>query len=131
MDGADTRYLIKSQNDLYQISELVKFFTLFSLGEFIVLFLQLCGTLGCIVMSYVAYPITWLMSPKSDRATVNTGNQQQDVQPYNKKHEAFLPETYADVLKHGTVEDTVKKEFGFGSEQMPSGKNAAMPAQPE
>ena len=54
----DGKYYIKSQEDLYQPNELVKFF--WPGGATIVWFLQLIATFSCIAGALLLTPVTWM-----------------------------------------------------------------------
>jgi hypothetical protein len=53
------KYTIESQEDLYQSSELVKFFTPRGTGTVFVAFWQWVATVFCIIGSLVLAPVTW------------------------------------------------------------------------
>ena len=54
------RYLIRSQNDLYQVNEFVKFVSQFGILSALVIVLQLMATMGCVLGAMVFWPISWL-----------------------------------------------------------------------
>jgi hypothetical protein len=53
-------YLIKSQNDLYQVSEFVKFVSVFGLLRVLVLAWQFVATGLCVLGAGVGAPVTWV-----------------------------------------------------------------------
>lgn len=53
-------YLIKSQNDLYQVNEFVKFASPFGLLSGVVYAWQLLATLLCVVGAGVFWPVSWV-----------------------------------------------------------------------
>jgi hypothetical protein len=54
------RYLIRSQNDLYQVTEFVKFFSLFGVVSVGVFAFQFFVTLLCVLGAVVGWPISWV-----------------------------------------------------------------------
>lgn len=54
------RYFIKAQNHLYQVNELIKFFSPFGIVSMILVLLQLFATGLCVLGAAVGWPITWL-----------------------------------------------------------------------
>ena len=54
------RYLIRSQNDLYQVNEFVKFVSLFGILSVFVFVFQLVATGLCVLGSLVFWPISWV-----------------------------------------------------------------------
>ncbi|KAK3170720.1 hypothetical protein OEA41_002802 [Lepraria neglecta] len=58
--SSSTRYLIRSQNDLYQVNELVKFFSLFGVVSVGVFAFQFFATVLCVLGAVVFWPISWV-----------------------------------------------------------------------
>lgn len=54
------RYLIRSQNDLYQVNELVKFVSQFGILSAVVLLFQLVATGFCVLGAVVFWPVSWV-----------------------------------------------------------------------
>ena len=54
------RYLIQSQEDLYQVNEFVKFFSVFRLTWLFVLLWQLIATVTCVVGAMIGAPLSWI-----------------------------------------------------------------------
>lgn len=59
VNGEKTLYYITKQEDLYQVSEFVKF-VIPHFGHFLVVVFNLFATLFCVLGTLVFYPITWL-----------------------------------------------------------------------
>lgn len=57
-DSSTSKFYIKSQEDMYQLNELVKFF--WPGGATVVWLWQLFVTFQCIVGAFIFAPITWL-----------------------------------------------------------------------
>lgn len=55
-----TTYLIQSQNDLYQVGEVVKFASVFGLLRVLVLAWQFVATGLCVLGAGVGAPVTWV-----------------------------------------------------------------------
>ena len=68
-----TRYLIKSQNDLYQVNEFVKFFSVFRVIWVFVLVWQFVATAMCVLGAVVFSPMSWV------EENVIGGNQERSV----------------------------------------------------
>ena len=69
-----TRYLIKSQNDLYQSDQLIRLFSPFGLLSTAVLVLQLLATALCVLGAAVGWPVTWV------EENVLGGNQERSLE---------------------------------------------------
>jgi len=54
------RYLIRSQNDLYQVNEFVKFGSQFGILSVLVMAFQVFATGLCVLGAGVLWPISWL-----------------------------------------------------------------------
>ena len=54
-----TKYLISSQNDLYQVDELFKFFSLSRVLLVGVYVWHFFSTLACVVGQILGYPVSW------------------------------------------------------------------------
>jgi len=61
----DNKYYIKSQEDLYQLNEVVKFF--WPGGATIVWFWQIFATFLCIVGALMLAPVTWMIQRQSKK----------------------------------------------------------------
>lgn len=59
MNGDHTHYYIAKQEDLYQVSEFIKFIVP-HLGQFFVLMWQAFATLFCIIGVALFWPLVWL-----------------------------------------------------------------------
>ncbi|KAL2050593.1 hypothetical protein ABVK25_009101 [Lepraria finkii] len=59
-NSSPTRYLIRSQNDLYQVNEFVKFFSLFGVVSVGVFAFQFISTALCVLGAMVFWPISWV-----------------------------------------------------------------------
>jgi len=59
----DNRYYIKSQEDLYQTNEVVKFF--WPGGATVIWFFQMVATFLCIVGALALAPVTWMVQRQS------------------------------------------------------------------
>lgn len=74
-------YWISSQENLYQTTELVKFFLPFGIGVFLVFVWHLFATAGCVLGSLLLSPVTWaeerLALTKESREVV--GNNMKDL----------------------------------------------------
>ncbi|KAL9098344.1 MAG: hypothetical protein Q9163_005986, partial [Psora crenata] len=57
--GITTRYLIQSQNDLYQVNEFVKFISWFGLLSWLVLLSQFVATGFCVLGAAAFWPVSW------------------------------------------------------------------------
>ena len=55
-----TTYLIKSQNDLYQVNEFVKFASQFGILSVVVYAWQLLATLFCVLGAGLFWPVSWV-----------------------------------------------------------------------
>jgi hypothetical protein len=53
-------YLIKSQNDLYQVNEFVKFFSIFGIVSLGVFVFQIVATGFCVLGAVAGWPISWV-----------------------------------------------------------------------
>lgn len=53
-------YLIQSQNDLYQVTEFVKFGSLFGVLRVLVLLGQFIATGFCVLGAYLLWPVSWV-----------------------------------------------------------------------
>lgn len=69
-----TKYLIKNQNDLYQASELARFFSPFGIISSLVLVLQLLATALCVLGAGIGWPVTWV------EENVLGGNQERSLE---------------------------------------------------
>lgn len=58
-DPAKRLYYIKAQNDLYQVDEFVKFFSVLRLVWLAVRIWQFVATAFCVLGAYVGAPVTW------------------------------------------------------------------------
>ena len=58
--GGKKRYLIRSQNDLYQVNEFAKFVSLFGVLSVIVLAFQLVATGVCVLGAVGGWPVSWV-----------------------------------------------------------------------
>ena len=58
--GGKKRYLIRSQNDLYQVNEFVKFVSLFGVLSVMVIAFQLLATGFCVLGALVGWPVSWV-----------------------------------------------------------------------
>lgn len=58
--GGKKRYLIRSQNDLYQVNEYVKFVSLFGVLSVTVIAFQLLATGLCVLGAVAGWPISWV-----------------------------------------------------------------------
>ena len=58
--GGKKRYLIRSQNDLYQVNEYVKFVSLFGVLSVMVMAFQLVATGLCVLGAVAGWPISWV-----------------------------------------------------------------------
>jgi hypothetical protein len=67
--GEDSKYYIKSQEDLYQTNEVVKFF--WPGGATIIWFWQCFATFLCIVGALILAPITWLEQRHANQSLTN------------------------------------------------------------
>ena len=67
------RYLIQSQNDLYQVNEFVKFISQFGVLSVLVFVLQFVATACCVLGAMVFWPISWV------EQNVVGGNQERSV----------------------------------------------------
>jgi len=54
------RYYIQSQNDLYQVNELIKLISLFGILNLVVLTWQLVATGFCVLGAVVMWPVSWV-----------------------------------------------------------------------
>ncbi|KAL2042474.1 hypothetical protein N7G274_004967 [Stereocaulon virgatum] len=54
------RYLIRSQNDLYQVNEFVKFFSLFGVVSVGLFAFQFFVTLFCVLGAVLGWPVSWV-----------------------------------------------------------------------
>ena len=54
------KYLIHSQNDLYQVNEFVKFVSPFGILGLVVLVWQFVNTLLCVLGTWVFWPVSWV-----------------------------------------------------------------------
>ena len=52
-------FLIRSQNDLYQVNEFVKFVSLFGVLQGVVFVWQCVATLFCVIGAGVFWPVSW------------------------------------------------------------------------
>ena len=57
---AKPKYLIASQNDLYQVNEFVKFFSLARIVWLGVLVFQFMATAACVIGAVLGSPISWV-----------------------------------------------------------------------
>lgn len=53
-------YLIKSQNDLYQVNEFVKFMSVFGILSLVVMLWQFVATGCCVLGAAVGWPVSWV-----------------------------------------------------------------------
>lgn len=60
LKSQSSTYLIKSQNDLYQVNEFVKFVSVFGLLRMLVLAGQLVATGLCVLGCVVGAPVSWV-----------------------------------------------------------------------
>ncbi|MCJ1241355.1 hypothetical protein MMC14_009360 [Varicellaria rhodocarpa] len=94
--GTKTKYLISSQNDLYQTSEFVKFFSLFRFVYLGVLLWQFIATMFCVVGAVLGEPVSWveenMVGGNWEKSVVK------DVALAEKPREALLE-------KRGSLED--------------------------
>ena len=58
--GGKKRYLIRSQNDLYQVNEYLKFVSLFGVLSVMVMAFQLVATGLCVLGAVAGWPISWV-----------------------------------------------------------------------
>ena len=58
--GGKKRYLIRSQNDLYQVNEFVKFVSLFGGLSVMVMAFQLVATGFCVLGAVAGWPVSWV-----------------------------------------------------------------------
>lgn len=56
-----TLYFIQSQNDLYQVSEFIKFIVPYGIGSGLILLWHFGNTLLCVLGAIALSPITWLL----------------------------------------------------------------------
>ena len=54
------RYLIKKQEDLYQVNEFMKFISWFGVWWFFVIVGQFVATGMCVVGTWVFWPVSWV-----------------------------------------------------------------------
>lgn len=54
------RYLIRAQNDLYQVNEMVKFVSIFGVLSAFVMVWQLVATGFCVLGAGAFWPVSWL-----------------------------------------------------------------------
>jgi hypothetical protein len=69
VQGEDSKYYIKSQEDLYQTNEVVKFF--WPGGATIVWFWQCFATFLCVVGALTLAPITWMEQRHTNKTLTN------------------------------------------------------------
>lgn len=58
--SAAQKYYIKSQEDLYQTNEFVKFVLPWGIGETVVWLWQVVATLACVLGAMLFWPLTWV-----------------------------------------------------------------------
>ncbi len=58
--GGKKPYLIRSQNDLYQVNEFVKFVSLFGVLSVMVMAFQLVATGLCVLGAVAGWPVSWV-----------------------------------------------------------------------
>jgi len=68
-----TKYHIKSQNDLYQVDQFVRFVAPWGIGPALVIFWHFWATVACIVGAYLGTPFTMFMQNLADRKETRGG----------------------------------------------------------
>ncbi|KAK4546282.1 hypothetical protein LTR36_001959 [Oleoguttula mirabilis] len=63
------KYYIKSQNDLYQVDQFVRFFAPWGLGDAVVLFWQFWATIFCTILAVIFAPFAWLEQSYAEKRT--------------------------------------------------------------
>lgn len=72
--SGQTKYLIKTQNDLYQSDQLIRLFSPFGILSGLVLVLQLLATALCVLGAAIGWPVTWV------EENVLGGNQERSLE---------------------------------------------------
>ncbi|KAF2723710.1 hypothetical protein K431DRAFT_282803 [Polychaeton citri CBS 116435] len=86
------KYLIREQNDLYQVDQFVRFVLPWGIGVFGVLLWHFWATAACVLGAIIFAPLTWLEESQAKKRGAVNGDQ------------------------NGEGEDDVKRLMGFGSE---------------
>ncbi|RMZ87043.1 hypothetical protein DV736_g5731, partial [Chaetothyriales sp. CBS 134916] len=68
------KYYIKSQKDMYEPNELVRYFTPYALGTTLVTLVQIWATIFCVIGSTLGFPIISLEDSVSKSITKNKGS---------------------------------------------------------
>lgn len=98
------RYLIQSQNDLYQTNEFIKFVLFFG-GCSAVMALQYIATLACVLGSIIMWPVTYLAQvayDRQERIEQEANSRHMQMHEVEEEHGAALIQKLKGLVHSGT-----------------------------